>query len=101
MFVDVFGIRTLGNVAGNVYSLMYTFEERFKQNPDIDKPQEFLVKISDIIRIQHFPVNGETFYVVIIGNQFTTGNCENGSILCLIVDEMEYVNLKQYLKESK
>lgn len=99
-FLEIFGYRH--SREDHYLIAISNFEKLIAKEHEIKKEwcKTCLVKVSDIIRIQQFTTNGETYYFVIVANQFDQGNLgTNWSGLGLIIDEGEYVQIKEFLNQ--
>ena len=99
-FLEIFGYRT--SQTENCLTSVYDFDNLIKQTKEFRKDwcKTFLVKISEIVRIQQFLSNDETYYIVIVANQFGQGNLgKEKNELCVVIDEGEYVQIKEFLNQ--
>jgi hypothetical protein len=96
-FLEIFGSRS-----DSYYNVLADFETSMQRELKFKKDwcKTFLVKVTDIIRIQQFQANGETYYLVIVANQYGQGNLgKEKNELGLIVDDGEYVQIKEALNQ--
>ena len=97
-FLEIFGYRT----PENNYPPIYEFDKLLTHTKEFKKEwcKTFLVKIPDIIRIQQFTAEGNTYYLVIVANQSRQGNLgKENNELCLIIEDGEYVQIKEFLNQ--
>lgn len=99
-FLEIFGYRT--SQVENISTSVYDFDNLINQTKEFRKDwcKTFLVKISEIIRIQQFLSNDETYYIVIVANQFGQGNLgKDKNEIAIVIDDGEYVQIKEFLNQ--
>lgn len=99
-FIEVFGYRCSDAL---IYSTaIFDFDWQITHTKELKKGwcKNFLVKVSDIIRIQQFQANEESYYLVIVANQYGQGNIgKEKNEFGLFIDDGEYVQIKEFLNQ--
>lgn len=100
-FLEIFGYHPV--TSDGYYSIFSDFKTIIKRELEFKKEwrRTFLVKCSDIIRIQQFTIEENTYYLVIVANQYGHGNLDrkDKNELGVIIDDGEYVQIKEFLNQ--